>query len=63
MSDNKSKKDGRDRSQVSGSEDYEVQYFKDKMNVSAEEVKEAIQETGSNDRKKLEEYLNDKHKK
>jgi len=63
MSDNKSKKDGRDRSQVSGSEDYEVQYFKDKMNVSAEEVKEAIRETGSNDRKKLEEYLNDKHKK
>ncbi len=63
MSDNKSQKDQRDRSQVSGSEDYEIQYFKDKMNVSAEEVKEAIRETGSNDRKKLEEYLNDKHKK
>lgn len=63
MSDNKSKKDERDRSQVSGSEDYEIQYFKNKMNVSAEEVKEAIRETGSNDRKTLEEYLNDKHKK
>ena len=63
MSDNKSQKDQRDRSQVSGSEDYEIQYFKDKMNVSAEEVKDAIRETGSNDRKKLEDYLNDKHKK
>lgn len=63
MSDNKSQKDQRDRSQVSGSEDYEIQYFKNKMNVSAEEVRQAIRETGSNDRKKLEEYLNDKHKK
>lgn len=63
MSDNKSQKDQRDRSQVSGSEDYEIQYFKDKMNVSAEEVKDAIRKTGSNDRKKLEDYLNDKHKK
>jgi hypothetical protein len=63
MSDNKSQKDQRDRSQVSGSEEYEIQYFKDKMNVSAEEVREAIRATGSNDRKTLEAYLNDKHKK
>jgi len=35
MADNKSKKDQRDRSKVSGSENYEIQYFKDKMNVSS----------------------------
>lgn len=63
MPDNKSKKDQRDRSKVSGSENYEIQYFKDKMNVSSQAVTGAIRATGSNDRKVLEAYLKDKHKK
>lgn len=63
MADNKSKKDQRDRSKVSGSENYEIQYFKDKMNVSSQAVTGAIRATGSNDRKVLEAYLKNKHKK
>lgn len=63
MSDNKTKKDGRDRSKVSGSENYEVQYFKDKLGVSSQAVIGAIRATGSNDRKKLEQYLKNKHNK
>ncbi|MCW2260053.1 MULTISPECIES: DUF3606 domain-containing protein [Sphingobacterium] len=38
MADDKSKKGKQDRSQVSGSENYEIQYFKDKMGVSRQEV-------------------------
>ena len=63
MSDNKSKKGKQDRNKVSGSENYEIQYFKDKMNVSAQAVTGAIRATGSNDRKTLEAYLKDRHKK
>jgi len=63
MADNKSKKDQRDRSQVSGSENYEIQYFKDKLGVSSQAVAGAIRATGSNNRKTLEAYLKDKHKK
>ncbi len=40
MPDNKSKRDGRDRSKVSGSENYEIQYFKEKMGVSSQAVAE-----------------------
>jgi len=63
MADNKSKKDQRDRSQVSGSENYEIQYFKDKLGVSSQAVAGAIRATRSNNRKTLEAYLKDKHKK
>jgi len=38
MADDKSKKGKQDRSQVSGSENYKIQYFKDKMGVSRQEV-------------------------
>lgn len=62
MTDNKTKKDGRDRSKVSGSENYEVQYFKEKLGVSSQAVTGAIRATGSNDRKTLEAYLKKKHK-
>lgn len=57
MSDNKNKTDGRDRSKVSGSENYEIQYFKQKMGVTSQAVTGAIRATGSNDRKTLEKYL------
>jgi len=57
MADDKTKKGEQDRNQVSGSEDYEIQYFKDTLNVSADDVKAAIKATGSNDRQVLEDYL------
>jgi len=56
MADNKSKKGKSDRNQVSGSENYEILYFKDKMGVSSQAVTGAIRSTGSNDRKVLEKY-------
>lgn len=33
MTDNKNRRDGRDRTRVSGSEDYELQYLAEKLNV------------------------------
>ncbi|WP_333621081.1 DUF3606 domain-containing protein [Sphingobacterium multivorum] len=63
MADSKSKKGKADRNKVSGSENYEIQYFKDKMGVSSQAVIGAIRATGSNDRKTLEEYLKKRHKK
>lgn len=63
MADNKSKKGAQDRSKVSGSENYEIQYFKEKMNVSSQAVTGAIRATGSNDRKILGDYLKKRHKK
>ena len=62
MSDDKTKKGKADRSKVSGSENYETQYFKDKMGVSGQAVAGAIKATGSNDRKVLEKYLKEKSK-
>lgn len=62
MSDDKTKKGKQDRSKVSGSENYEIQYFKDKLGVSSQAVTGAIRATGSNDRKVLTEYLKKKQK-
>jgi hypothetical protein len=63
MADDKSKKGKSDRDKVSGSENYEINYFKKKLNVSSQAVTGAIRATGSNDRKILEKYLKDKHEK
>jgi len=63
MADNKSKKGKQDRNQVSGSENYEIDYFKKKMGVSSQAVTGAIRAKGSNDRKTLEEYLKKRHSK
>ncbi|MCT2561855.1 DUF3606 domain-containing protein [Chryseobacterium herbae] len=63
MADNKSKKGQQDRSKVSGTENYEIQYFKDKMGVTSQAVTGAIRATGSNDRKTLETYLKKRHSK
>lgn len=54
------KKGKQDRNKVSGSERYEIQYFKDKLGVSGQAVAGAIKATGSNDRKILTEYLKNK---
>ncbi|MFP7654276.1 DUF3606 domain-containing protein [Chryseobacterium proteolyticum] len=57
------KKGKKDRKQVSGSENYEIQYFKEKMRVTSQAVVGAIKATGSNDRKTLEDYLRKRHQK
>ena len=56
MADNKDLRDGRDRSRVSGSEEYEIQHIAEKLNVSAEEIRRAIEQVGNN-REKIEEFL------
>jgi len=56
MADDKNIQDGRDRSRVSGSEDYELQHIAEKLNISTEEVRMAIEKVGNN-REKIEEYL------
>jgi hypothetical protein len=56
MADDKNMQDGRDRSRVSGSEEYELQYMAEKLNVSTEEVRRAIEQVG-NSREKIEEFL------
>ena len=56
MADDKNLRDGRDRSRVSGSEEYELQYLAEKLNVSIDEVRNAIEKVG-NSREKLEEHL------
>lgn len=54
MADDKTKTDGRDRSRVSGSEPYEVEYFAQKHGLSAEQARGLIADIG-NDREKLDE--------
>lgn len=61
MADNKNKQDGRDRSRVAGEEKYEVQHIAERLNVSAEEVRQAIEKVGNN-REELERYLKDRHR-
>ena len=56
MADNKDLRDERDRSRVAGSEEYELQYLAEKLNVSTDEVRRAIAQVG-NSREKVEEYL------
>jgi uncharacterized protein YdbL (DUF1318 family) len=56
MADDKNIRDGRDRSKVSGSEEYELQYLAEKLNVSTEEIRKAVEKVG-NSREKIEEYL------
>lgn len=56
MADDKNKQDGRDRSRVSASDEHELRYVAEKMNVSIDRVKEAIDKVG-NQRDKVEEFL------
>ena len=53
MSDDKTKADGRDRSRVSASDDYEVQDFAQKHGITTEQARELIERHG-NDREELE---------
>ena len=52
MADDKSKTDERDRSRVSGSETYEVEYFAEKHGLTAQQARDLIADVG-NDREKL----------
>lgn len=56
MADNKNIQDGRDRSKIDGNEDYELSYLQEKLGVSREKVRQAIEAVG-NSRDKVEEYL------
>lgn len=57
MSDDKTKTGGNDRTQINTSEDYELQYWSKKFNVSPDELREAVEKTGTNDASRVEEYL------
>ena len=52
MADDPRKEDNRDRSRVSGSEDYEVRYFAEENGISMDQARELIRQYG-NDRETL----------
>jgi len=56
MSDSKNNTGNPDRSLINMGESYEVQYWKDKFNVSKEELQEAVDAVGSS-AEKVEQYL------
>ena len=56
MADNKDLRSARDRDRVAGNQEYEIRYMAEKLGVSNEEVKRAIEQVG-NDRQKVEEHL------
>lgn len=53
MSDDKNNVGGQDRARVAGGEDYEVQHFAERHNLSADEVRDLIAKHG-NSREALE---------
>ena len=61
MSDNKQNTGNPDRSRISTSEDYEVQYWKEKFGVTSEELQAAVAAVG-NSADKVEEYLKQRKK-
>ena len=48
MADNKQDVGGRDRSRVSGSDDYEVRYFAEKHGISMDQAHALIRQHGNN---------------
>lgn len=52
MTDDKSKRDTRDRSKVAGGEDYEVRYLAEKTGISSAEARDLVDRFG-NDRQML----------
>ena len=61
MADDKNIRDGRDRSRVAGNEDYELQHIAEKMNVSIEEVRKAVEQVGNN-RQEIEQFLQNRRR-
>lgn len=62
MSDDKSKKDYRDKSRINTSETYEVQYWTKKWDISHQQLVGAVKATESTSVKKVEEYLKKNNK-
>jgi len=46
-----------ERADVNSSEEYELEYQAKKLGVTPEQIREAKEATGSNDHKKIEEYI------
>jgi hypothetical protein len=59
MTDDKSKRDYRDRSRINTSESYEMEYWKKKFDVSGQQLAGAVRAVGSSV-KKVTEYLRGK---
>jgi|LakMenEpi03Aug12_release.lakeMendotaPanAssembly.Ray.scaffolds.fasta_scaffold4108721_1 hypothetical protein len=57
MSDDKTKKDYRDKTRINTSEPYEVAYWTKKWDISSQQLTGAIRATDSTSVKKVEEYL------
>lgn len=57
MSDDKQKRDFRDRNQINQNEDYEARYRNEKFGVTREQLAEAIAATGSTDADRVEQWL------
>ncbi|RUW80450.1 MAG: DUF3606 domain-containing protein [Mesorhizobium sp.] len=47
MADDKSKRDFRDRDRVSANDDYEVEYFVQKVGLTSQQVRELIRKHGN----------------
>jgi Protein of unknown function (DUF3606) len=60
MSDDKTKKDYRDKTRINKNEPYEVTYFKEKWDISTQQLLGALKATDSTSVKKVEEYLKEK---
>jgi len=56
MPDNKDLRGGQDRQRVAADQEHEVTYLAQKLNVSEEEIKRALDQVG-NSREKVEEHL------
>jgi hypothetical protein len=57
MSDNKLKKDYRDRTRINTSEPYEIDYWTEKWEITPAQLAKAIKSVASTSVKKVEEYL------
>lgn len=62
MTDNKKKKDFRDKTRINLHENYEKEYWKNKWDISGQQLAGAIRAVESTSVKKVEEYLKDKKK-
>lgn len=55
--DDKSKTGGQDRKRIDTNEEYELQYWSEKFGVSREELKRAVDESGSTVAEEVEQFI------
>jgi hypothetical protein len=60
MSDNKNDRGKQDRTRINMNEDYEIQYWTKKWNISPQQLRGAGRATGSSAVSKIEKYLKEK---